>query len=102
MNEGLVKIAERIRDELDALEYVVKRTCEAWQKSQKSTDDLYLDSVALNLHSFYAGLERLFEIIGRSIDGSIPEGANWHRLLLEQMAVELPEVRPAVECQGSG
>lgn len=31
--------------------------------SSLSTDDLYLDKAALNLHAFYSGVERLFELI---------------------------------------
>ena len=61
-----------------------------------SSDDLYLDGVALNLHGFYAGLERLFELIAATVDGTVPQGANWHQTLLEQMATEVPRVRPAV------
>ncbi len=61
-----------------------------------SADDLYVDGVALNLHSMYAGLERLFELIATTLDGVVPEGANWHRLLLDQMVAGWPGVRPAV------
>lgn len=30
------------------------------------------------------------------IDDSLPEGADWHRRLLRQMAVNVPDVRPAL------
>ena len=55
-----------------------------------------MDSVALNLHGFYSGLERIFEKIAASVDGSIPEGANWHQELLHQMSMEIDGIRPAV------
>lgn len=55
-----------------------------------------MDSVALNLHGFYSGLERIFEKIAASVDGSIPEGANWHRELLHQLSMEIDGIRPAV------
>jgi len=35
---------------------------------------LYLDSAALNLHGFYSGLERLFELIARHVDGPFQWG----------------------------
>jgi hypothetical protein len=60
-----------------------------------------LDSVALNLHGFYAGLERLFEVIVTAIDGAMPQGANWHQVLLQQMCTEAPSVRPAVISEGT-
>ena len=33
--------------------------------------DAYLNSVALNLHSFYSGLERIFELIAQELDGGV-------------------------------
>ena len=59
-------------------------------------DDLYLDSVALNLHTFYTALERIFELIAASVDQSKPEGENWHQALLRQMTAEIELVRPPV------
>jgi hypothetical protein len=89
-------LAQRIRAECRELARLVERAQEGWSRAQRSSDDLYVDSVALNLHSFYAGLERLFEMIGATVDNNVPQGANWHRVLLEQMAAEFPAVRPAV------
>jgi hypothetical protein len=96
VSEQLLRLAQRIRDECDELARVVDRSQEAWHRSQSSLDDMYLDSVALNLHGFYAGLERLFEMIAAAVDGHVPRGENWHQVLLEQVAAEVPAVRPAV------
>ena len=93
MKDQLGHLAERIRDELIELAHVVDRVQEGWHRGQTSEDDFYLDSVALNLHGFYAGMERLFELIAETVDGSVPRGANWHQLLVEQMARELPRIR---------
>jgi hypothetical protein len=76
--------------------HVVDRSEELLRKAQHSGDDGYLDGVALNLHGFYSGLERIFSLIAETIDGSIPQGENWHLLLLQQMTAEIPDVRPAV------
>ncbi|MDR9403454.1 MAG: hypothetical protein RI580_08440 [Halothece sp. Uz-M2-17] len=38
----------------------------------------------------------MFQVIARQIDYSEPSGENWHRQLLEQMSVEVPDVRPAL------
>jgi hypothetical protein len=59
----------------------------------------YLDSTALNLHGFYSGLERLFELIARQVDRQVPTGDTWHRDLLRQMSKDLPSLRPAVVSQ---
>jgi len=60
---------------------------------------MYFDSVALNLHDFYNGLERLFEVIVENIDGIKLSGNRWHQELLRQMTFELNEIRPAVITQ---
>lgn len=96
VNGGPIRLAGRIRDELAELDRVVQRIEEAWRRSQRSSDDYYLDSVALSLHGFYGGLERLFELIATTLDGRKPAGENWHKILLFQMAEEVPQVRPAV------
>ncbi|MDQ7029097.1 MAG: hypothetical protein Q9O62_04640 [Ardenticatenia bacterium] len=57
MNEQLLQVARRIRDELGDMARVLDRAQEGWRRAQMSSDDLYLDGVALNLHGFYAGLE---------------------------------------------
>jgi hypothetical protein len=94
--EDLGGLANRIRQELTELEYVVARTNEGWQRARRSNDDYYLDGVALNLHGFYSGLERVFALIAETIDGSLPQGENWHLTLLQQMMQEKPRLRPAV------
>lgn len=96
MNDQLRPLSARIRTELVELERVLQRVEEGWQRAQRAADDYYLDSVALNLHGFYSGLERIFERIATVVDGSKPTGENWHQVLLEQMTAEVFSVRPAV------
>lgn len=98
MTERYAVVAGRIRGELADLEGVVARaeraTAAARQRPQDQ--DLYLDSAALNLHGFYAGLERVFQHIAATMDRSVPTGHEWHRELLRQMNVALPQIRPQV------
>jgi hypothetical protein len=96
LNPKLIKLAQEISIEIEQLERSVQRATQGWQGYLNSSDSLYLDSVALGLHNFYNGLERLFEKVAKVIDGSLPQGANWHQLLLEQMSREMPERRPAL------
>jgi len=98
-----IELIERIQGELKDLDRVIDRSEKSWQKAQLSLSeqDVYLDSVALNLHSFYSGLERLFELIARHVDSSVPDGSTWHQDLLYQMSRDVPNVRPAVISQNS-
>lgn len=43
------------------------------------------------LHSFYNGVENIFEIIAKNIDNSIPVGNKSHQELLQQMAIKNEE-----------
>ncbi|MBK6429969.1 hypothetical protein [Candidatus Amarolinea dominans] len=99
MNGIYRTIAGRIRAESQELARVVERTDRIWQQALTSSDDYYVDATALNLHGFYAGLERLLEIIADGVDQAKPGGAHWHDELLRQMAAEIPGVRPPVLSQ---
>ncbi len=91
------ELSERVHGEVPDLERVVQRALAAWSQAMRMPhESAYLDSVALNLHGFYSGLERPFELIARHVDRSLPSGETWHRDLLQQMAQELADVRPAV------
>lgn len=96
MSKAGALLAARVIAELKELFALVDRARLGWDKAKRSNDDLYLDSVALNIHGFYSGLERLFEKIASTIDGSVPEGTNWHQELLTQMSIEIPGIRSAV------
>jgi hypothetical protein len=101
-DEELVKLAERIRQELSEISRVVARISEGWERARRSNDDFYLDSVALNLQGFYSGFERLFTQITEVVEGDLPHGENWHQQLLRQMITEVPVIRPAVISKETG
>lgn len=96
MNAGYATLAGRIRRSMLDLEHVVVRAASLMDKARASGDDDYLDGVALNLHGFYAGVERIFEDIARTIEKTVPDGAEWHQDLLLQMSAEVASVRPVV------
>jgi len=89
-------VAARIRQEVPELERVAQRASRAWALASRDSDDLLVDAAALNIHGFYAGLERIFTVVAERIDASLPGGPNWHQDLLRQMTAEIPGVRTAV------
>lgn len=95
------QLAERIRGEMADLDRAVERALKSWNFARKhiGDQDAFIDSVALNLHGFYSGLERLFELIARNIDGNVPDASTWHRDLLHRMAEDIEGIRPAVISQ---
>ncbi|WP_448592822.1 ribonuclease toxin HepT-like protein [Thermoflexus hugenholtzii] len=85
-----------MREELREIARSAQRARELCEKALRTGDDGYWDGVALNLHRFYTGAERIFEEIAREIDGHRPGGPDWHRDLLVQMSAEIPGIRPPV------
>lgn len=98
MIPAYLTLAVRIRQELGDLERVVARAERGIQAARQRPEDqdLYIDSVALNMHDFYSGTERILKQIGSTVDNAIPNGRDWHQELLRQMRVDLPTVRPPV------
>jgi len=91
-----IALAGRMKRALLDLEGVVKRAEWLQSKAQTSGDDGFFDGVALNLHGFYSGIERIFEDIARTVERSIPKGIEWHQDLLLQMSAEISSIRPPV------
>jgi hypothetical protein len=96
LSSPFLAVSARISKELNELERVVERCLDIWDQSESSGDDRYLDGVALNLQSFYTGLERIFHLIVAEVDQSVPSGPAWHQALLRQAATPIPQLRPAI------
>ncbi|MEO0352412.1 MAG: hypothetical protein AAF282_20415 [Cyanobacteria bacterium P01_A01_bin.15] len=86
----------QIERELGSLQQLVGQTDSLMQKVKATGDVDYLGTIALNLHSFYSGAERIFRDIATDLDGSLPSSSDWHRRLLRQMAANIPNIRPAI------
>jgi hypothetical protein len=96
MKAGPHQVAKRIRDELAEEKMVLAHVERDWLKFVETGDDAYLKATAYDLHGFYGGLERIFEAVASTIDGSVPDGESWHRDLLQQMGREMQGIRPAL------
>lgn len=83
MSRGAV-LNGRIRRQMVDLEkeypYAVEQA-----KQAKSTDiEAFWIAAGFGLQGFYTGLEKIFELIARDIDGGLlRDGERWHRDLLD-------------------
>lgn len=97
MNTQTAAVVKRIERELPDLDRSIARAERSWKQAPIAIDiDVYVDSAALHLQSFYTGLERIFEQTARQIDESVPTGDSWHYDLLLQMGRDIAGVRPAL------
>ena len=94
MRKELDQLCRRIENEVSEINNIRDLALRRWQKALRDED--YLGSVAFDLHSFYQGVERIFEAFAKSIDRTVPSGDRWHKRLLVQMTEEIPGIRPAV------
>jgi hypothetical protein len=58
-----------------------------------------LAQAAVALHHAYGAVEAALARVARLLEGSLPQGADWHQQLLRTMTLEIPSVRPAVVSQ---
>jgi len=98
VNSRYLTIAGRIRQDVQDIQGVVERVLNIWREGTDTatTHTYYVDATALNLHGFYAGVERLLEVIADGIEQTKPSGSDWHQALLQQLTSDIPGVRPAV------
>ena len=93
LEESLARrLAAEIESELDAMVQLVRESANAPRGG-----DIYARRARGSiLHDFYNGAERIFERIAAELNGGVPNVANWHQQLVADMALAIPELRPAV------
>ena len=86
------KITSQIKFEINQIDKLFETYQGLFIKCKENEPDI-IETTALAsvLHSFYNGIEKIFEIIGKKIDKSTPQSKQWHRDLLIQMSKDVPE-----------
>ncbi len=93
------ELIERMVDERSKIERTVEEIRIRLQRMESASPEDIEDLkalVAMRLLLFYTGLEKIFGIIAREIDMDEPKGAEWHKDLLQQMAVARPSRPPVI------
>lgn len=94
---ALRRLAVEVRADLKAIDRVGERIAEVADMLHPGVEPDKRDKVYLAhyLHHFYTGAEQLMNRVARAIDGTDYSGSAWHRDLLRDMAMEVPDLRPA-------
>ncbi len=100
----LAVIATRIYEELNNIKSLVGELSERGLTGSKKNirsalppgDTFHLRAVGSILHDFYVAAENIFKTVAREIDEFVPQDEKWHRNLLLQMTLDIPDVRPAL------
>ncbi|MGI0479519.1 hypothetical protein ACN4EE_01880 [Geminocystis sp. CENA526] len=93
----ILEIITDINNELSRMDQLEKEIKETYEKIPQYPELITMlhESLALKLHNFYTGCERIFQIIADELNGGKPSSFDWHRRLLERMANEQID-RPCV------
>jgi len=97
-------VASRIKEELENIKSLSKELSDRGLSGSKKNirsilsqgDTFLLRAVGSVLHDFYVSVENIFEAVAREIDEVLPADEKWHRKLLQQMALDISDVRPAL------
>ncbi|MFH7243312.1 MAG: hypothetical protein ACHWZW_10730 [Spirulina sp.] len=60
-----------------------------------SRQDLFYENLALKLHNFYTGCEKILQLVAVELNGGLPSGSDGHKRLLDRMSQER-DGRPAI------
>ena len=98
MNAGemtLIRVRREIEAELEQLRNLLVE-----YRSTPKGDAGYLHRARGSMfHDFYNGVERIFLRVAAEL-GGVPRGEQWHRQLLDDMVLDLDDLRPAVISAG--
>ena len=82
-------VIEQINFKINDIDKLFKEYELIFEKIKVQEPDLFdMTIIGSVLHSFYNGIENIFEIIAKNINKSIPTGNKSHQELLHQMASE--------------
>lgn len=98
--ERIAETRDALDNALAELEPLVRRVREVLAATSVPSE-LEVYGAGAMLHAYYNQVEQLFERIARDFNSAPPEGAEWHRRLLDAMAQERPALRPAVISRGT-
>lgn len=97
-NNRIAELIAEIEDELHRIDMLSAAICETWKTMPKSTKKrrIHEESLALKLHNFYTGCERIFCKVADELNGGMPQSKDWHKRILRQMTLDVEGIRPSL------
>ncbi len=96
MNQTFLILEAEAKEEFEKIKALVVEISNILAKEKFTVSISKPVLIGALLDNFYRGIERVFEIIVRDIDGSLPQGDDWHKKLLRLVTIEISGLRPAV------
>ncbi|UNC93521.1 ribonuclease toxin HepT-like protein [Candidatus Contubernalis alkaliaceticus] len=96
MKRRLAVLRDEIDEELRQIYHLRNELKQISNEKMLKSINLKTRVYASIISDFFMASERIFKLIAKEIDEELPESDDWHKKLLRQMSVEIPEIRPAV------
>ena len=91
------RLVAEIENELAHLERIKTQVEEAHSRfGDAEPNGFGTQGVALVLHDFYNAAENVFKRIASELGEGLPQGGEWHAVLLRNMTLQIPTLRPPV------
>jgi len=91
------RLIAEIENELVYLERIGTQVEEARSRfGNAGPNDFRVQGVALVLHDFYNAAESIFKRVASELGEGLPQGGEWHAVLLRNMTLRIPTLRPPV------
>jgi hypothetical protein len=91
------RLIAEIENELVHLERIRAQLEEARLRfGDTEPNGLGTQGVALVLHDFYNAAENIFKRVASELGEGVPQGGEWHAILLRHMTLRIPTLRPPV------
>ncbi|PIV55415.1 hypothetical protein COY52_06110 [Candidatus Desantisbacteria bacterium CG_4_10_14_0_8_um_filter_48_22] len=95
-SQKLLRVKSVITNEIKSI-MAIETDLKKWKSLHgRSPGPFEIRAAGSLLQDFYNCIERIFEMIGRDLNGGIPASDDWHKEILNNMAMGIEKVRPAV------
>jgi hypothetical protein len=95
--QRILRLIAEIENDLADIQNIVSEGERVRQKfKQREPTAFELRACASILQDFYNGIEGIFTKIAGEVNGGLPAGEDWHKKLLVDMGIQIPDLRPPV------
>lgn len=93
---AFLTLIEELKGDAEEIERLKEHNRRAWKRIESGADDVIdYGALAYTIHTIYGVLENYFLRISKFFENYLPRDS-WHKTLVERMALDIPEVRPAL------
>lgn len=94
--ETLLALIAELNGDVREIDRVLSRNRKAWGRIEQGADDpVDWGALGFTIQTLYGILENYFLRVSKFFENNLPPD-RWHQALVDRMALDIPEVRPAL------